>query len=115
MPHASPHVLGVLNVRGDVLPVVDLRALVGAGEATFSKTTVTILFSVSVCDESRHVGLVVDALSGVRQIPHDLRNKPPEGSDDHIAAIATLADGEMLVILDLDRIVRTFCTTLAVP
>ncbi len=110
VPHASRYVLGVLNVRGEIIPIVDLRGLMRAsGTSEYGKTTITILFSVARDDGARQVGLVVDELAGVCHVPHDLRSKPPEASDPHVSSIATLPDGEMLLLLDLEKIVESFC------
>ena len=56
-------------------------------------------------DTVRHVGVVVDELHGVRHVPQDARDAPPQGSDRHIASVASLDDGEMLVLIDLQRLI----------
>lgn len=107
IPNASPLVLGMLHVRGSVIPLVDLRRLVGSADQGFHKTTVTILFSLDDGETKRNVGLVVDRLLGVHHVPHALRADAPEAADPHVAGVATLGDDEMVILLCLEALVQT--------
>ena len=64
LPGASNALLGVLNLRGQVIPVIDLRTVLGIGEARFSELTVTVVLQW----EGRAFGLVVDSVSDVVEV-----------------------------------------------
>jgi len=61
LPGVPPHVLGVINLRGTVVPVFDLRLRFGLGTAVFDRLTVTIIVVVG----GRYVGIVADEVSKV--------------------------------------------------
>jgi purine-binding chemotaxis protein CheW len=63
MPLAPPSLLGLANLRGNVLPVVDVRRLLGLGEAVLTETT-----RVVVLDQGEPVGFVVDRIEGLRAV-----------------------------------------------
>src|SRR5580700_150147 len=65
IPHAPPHVLGVLNLRGSIVPVVDLRMRFELERAEYTKITVIIVLSVNSSAGRREVGVVVDGVSDV--------------------------------------------------
>src|SRR5215470_16582614 len=68
IPHSPPWVLGVIDLRGVVVPVIDLRRRFELEPATFGPSTVVIVIRVSSGGEERTVGLVVDAVSEVYDI-----------------------------------------------
>src|SRR5579871_765212 len=68
IPHAPPHVLGVLNLRGSIVPVVDLRLRFELDRAEYTKVTVIIVLSVRAAAGRREVGVVVDGVSDVVDI-----------------------------------------------
>ncbi|AFU97318.1 chemotaxis protein CheW [Simiduia agarivorans] len=87
LPNASDHVLGVINMRGDIVPILDLRLLLGVGDAKVVDTTVVIILSECVEGTRRSLGFVVDAVTdviaqdsgsvqvgtpGANQIPYEL-------------------------------------------
>src|SRR5512144_1124032 len=68
IPHSPPWVLGVIDLRGVVVPVIDLRRRFELAPATFGPSTVVIVIRVATGGEERTVGLVVDAVSEVYDI-----------------------------------------------
>lgn len=78
IPNLPPHVRGVMNLRGTVLPVIDLRMKFRLPAVEYSKFTVIVIAMV----ENKTVGLLVDAVSDVLQVkPDDLRPAPDFGAD----------------------------------
>ena len=73
MPSAPPYVLGVINLRGVVMPVLDLRARLGLGETTVTSRHVYVV----VQHEDRVVGLLVDAVQETFSIDVDKLQAPP--------------------------------------
>src|ERR671934_2968237 len=65
IPHAPSHVLGVLNLRGSIVPVADLRVRFALERAEYTKVTVIIVLSVHSVAGRREVGVVVDGVSDV--------------------------------------------------
>lgn len=73
LPNAEPHVLGVLNLRGAIIVVYDLRARLGLGPTERSRSTVTIVVDTG----DRLVGILADAVSDILNVaPEDLRDPP---------------------------------------
>lgn len=108
IPHSPPHVLGVLNLRGAIVPIIDLRLRFALPEATFSAMTVIIVLSVATAAGQRDCGVVVDSVSDVVDIlPGAVKPAPPMKagqSHDFIGGIATV-DEEMLILLNVDELV----------
>lgn len=103
---APSHVLGVTNLRGVIVPIIDLRCRFGL-EATFGGNTVTVVLGIG----GRTVGAVVDAVSDVVALTPGHVKPAPEfsGAVDagHITGIATLGDGErarMLILVDIENL-----------
>lgn len=77
IPNLPQHVRGVMNLRGTVLPVVDLRMKFGLPEVEYTKFTVIVIAKV----RDKTVGLLVDAVSDVLQVtPEQIRDAPDFGS-----------------------------------
>jgi purine-binding chemotaxis protein CheW len=103
LPLAPPHVLGVLNLRGSLVPIVDLRLRLGVARADFTPLTVTVVLSVETADGVRACGLVVDNVSDVVEIaPAALRPPPHLGGGavhEFVQGLAAVGD-RMLILLD---------------
>lgn len=65
IPRAPSYVLGVINLRGMIVPVIDLRARFSVGQCEYLPTTVVIVLRTQFEDEEKLMGLVVDAVSDV--------------------------------------------------
>ena len=116
IPHAPPWVLGVIDLRGVVVPVIDLRRRFDLAPATFGPSTVVIVIRVSSGAEERTVGLVVDAVSEVYDIdPSAFRQLPDLGSSAAGEVVNGLAhtDGKTVILLDATRLAA--CASSAPP
>ena len=103
IPSTPPYMKGVMNLRGNVIPVVDLRTKLGMAEAAYNQFTVIIVVRVA----SRTVGLVVDTVSDVLDIPRDnIQAVPDLGAQVDLRFVSGVAKaGEKLVILlDMERV-----------
>jgi purine-binding chemotaxis protein CheW len=107
IPHAPVWVLGVMDLRGEVVPVIDLRRRFELEPATFGPSTVVIVIRVPYDGQERTLGLVVDAVSEVYDIDSaTLRRLPDLGSpasNDIVHGLAQ-ADGKTLILLDAARL-----------
>jgi purine-binding chemotaxis protein CheW len=110
IPNTPDYVLGVINLRGTVVPIIDLRRRFALDKADFGPTTVVIVTKVEHDGKDRTVGMVVDAVSEVYNIDEKLINAAPDVggaiSIDFIKGLATL-DEKMLIILEIDELVNT--------
>ena len=108
IPHSPSHVLGVLNLRGAIVPIIDLRLRFALPEATFCAMTVIIVLSVMTAAGQRDCGVVVDSVSDVVDVLPDAVKPAPSlksgQSHDFIAGIATV-DEQMLILLNVDELV----------
>jgi purine-binding chemotaxis protein CheW len=108
IPKSPPHVLGVLNLRGSIVPIVDLRVRFSLERAEFTPLTVIIVLSITTSNGRSEFGLVVDSVSDVVDIStKDLKDAPNLGGKlnaDFIQCLATVAD-RMLILLDVDALI----------
>ena len=103
---APPHIKGVINLRGAIVPVVDLRLKFGVGAAEYTPFTLTVIVEVS----GRSAGLVVDAVSDVLSFPAGALLPAPEVAaafdKSSILGLAALEE-RMLVMLDVARLMTS--------
>jgi purine-binding chemotaxis protein CheW len=108
IPHTPDYVLGVINLRGAVVPILDLRRRFGLEAIAFGPTTVVIVVRVGGGQDGRTVGIVVDAVSEVYNVDAGDTRLPPDmcGSVDtvFVKALATVEE-KMLILLDIDRLI----------
>ena len=107
IPHSPPWVLGVIDLRGVVVPVIDLRRRFELAPAEFGPATVVIVIRVNAGNEERTVGLVVDAVSEVYDIDASaFRQLPDLGSSAASEVVNGLAhtDGKTVILLDAHRL-----------
>ena len=100
LPHAPPHVLGVVNLRGTVLPVIDLAQRLGLGPTPASPRNVMI-----VVDGNRGpFGLLVDGVSEILSPEADALAEPPDGLRDGFVNAVVLRDDAIVQVLDPDAV-----------
>jgi purine-binding chemotaxis protein CheW len=109
IPNTPDYILGVINLRGAIVPIVDLRRRFGMPGAEFGPTTVVIVVRVAQENRAeRTLGLVVDAVSEVCNVnAADRKPAPDFGSHiktDFVKGLATV-DKRMVILLDIDRLV----------
>ena len=104
LPHAPDYVRGVINLRGVVLPVVDLKARLGLGLTQANPKHVIVVVQA----ESRTIGLLVDAVSDILTVTAGEIQPTPElareAQSEFVEGIAVLSD-RMGTILGMDRLV----------
>lgn len=103
VPNAPGYIDGVINLRGKVIPVVDLRHRFGMERRPHDKHTRIIVVELS----GRVVGFVVDAVREVLRIPRSVTEPPPKlvgaGRAEYITAVGKL-DDRLLILLDLEKV-----------
>jgi purine-binding chemotaxis protein CheW len=104
IPNMPPWIKGVMNLRGTVIPVVDLRAKFGMPETEYTRFTVVIVVKVG----ERVVGLVVDGVSDVLNVPtSDLVPAPDMGAGVDTSFLTGMAKStdRLIALLAIERVV----------
>jgi purine-binding chemotaxis protein CheW len=106
IPNTADYVRGVINLRGAVVPVVDLRRRFNKEPVPTTSTTVVIVVKVLSNKGERIIGLIVDAVSDVRNAGDDDLRPPPDLGMDKFGFIKGLAtlNNDMIILLDVDRL-----------
>jgi purine-binding chemotaxis protein CheW len=101
IPGSPAYVKGVVNLRGVIVPIVDLRLKLGCERADYNPFTVVIVLAV----HKRVVGVVVDSVSDVLDLKAEAIKPPPELAAGHgsefVTGIASVAE-RMLMLVDMD-------------
>lgn len=105
--NAPTFIKGVINLRGVIVPILDLRIKFRLGEAQYDEFTVVIILNVA----HRMVGVVVDSVSDVVGLAPDAIRPSPEFASSvfdtqYITGLGTL-DGQMLILLDIERLITS--------
>jgi purine-binding chemotaxis protein CheW len=109
VPQTPEFVKGVINLRGKVIPVVDLRLRFGMEEIDYTERTCIIVVEVSGETGTVQTGIVVDSVSEVMNIKSgDIEDSPSFGSDLDTAYILGMAkmEGAVKILLDIDRVLN---------
>jgi purine-binding chemotaxis protein CheW len=108
IPNSPEHVLGVINLRGAVVPILDLRRRFGLEAIAFGPTTVVIVVRIEGGQDGRTVGMVVDAVSEVYNVDAGSTQPPPDvcgGVDTIFVKGLATVEKKMLILLDIDRLI----------
>ncbi len=104
--NAPEFIKGVVNLRGTIVPIVDMRIKFGLGKPVYDALTVVIILNVA----ERVVGMVVDSVSDVMTLsPEQIRPAPEMGSvfnSNYLIGLGTL-DDRMLILVDIDRLMSS--------
>ncbi|MDX2193765.1 MAG: chemotaxis protein CheW [Gemmatimonadales bacterium] len=107
IPNTPDHIRGVINLRGTIVPIVDLRRRFGLPVAEYGPMTVVIVLKVHGADRQRIIGIVVDAVSDVCSVGGDELRPPPDFGGavavDFVRGLATVG-GRMTILLDIDQL-----------
>ena len=109
IPNTPDYVLGVLNLRGIVVPIIDLRVRFTMETADFGSETVVVIVKISQNEKERTVGLVVDAISDVYSVKEtDIKDAPEFGGSlatEFINGLTTVNE-KMIILLNVDLLVN---------
>ena len=106
IPKAPAYLKGIVNLRGAIVPLVDMRVRFGLAEPRYDSTTVVVILRVA----GRIIGLVVDAVSDVVHLaPQDVKEAPGLGSVVDSSFLAGLAtrDERMILLLDIEKLLSS--------
>ena len=102
IPNAPSYVKGVINMRGIIVPIVDLRLKFTIGEALYRDSTVVIVLTVEANAKSRTIGFVVDAVSDVLNADEgDIKNAPAFGGcvpQNYVEGLVNVGDNVVTLL-----------------
>lgn len=105
VPQAPHYVEGVINLRGKVIPIIDLRKRFNLDIKEYDKDTRIVVVDIN----GNIMGMVVDSVSEVLRLPRDTIEPPPEiaagVNSEYIKGVAKLED-RLLIFLDLSKVIN---------
>ena len=105
VPEAPEYVEGVINLRGKIVSIVDLRKRFGEKQVTRNKKNRILVVEV----DAKMVGLIVDAASEVLKMSHTNVDAPPnvfeEGELNYVTGVGKLSD-RLIILIDLNKILQ---------
>ena len=115
LPNSPPQLLGMIDVRGTAVPVIDLRTKFGLPRIDATPSTRILVLEVPAQNRMRLIGLVADRVFEVTSLDGDRLDPAPETGcrwrPDHIAGIGRRVD-KFVVVLDLERLLADDAPTL---
>ena len=110
IPNTPEYLKGVLNLRGTIVPIIDMRMRFNLKTMEYNAETVIIVLSVKTDTAERVVGIVVDSVSDVLSVKTDeIKPSPDFGTSvntEFIDGLATV-DEQMVMLLDIDKMLST--------
>ncbi len=104
--NAPPFIKGVINLRGDIVPIVDLRIKFSVGSATYDEFTIVIVLHI----HSRIVGIVVDGVSDVVSLNKGQLRPPPDFgvafNSRYLLGLATIHE-QMIILVDIEELISS--------
>ncbi|MDO6567745.1 chemotaxis protein CheW [Alteromonas sp. 1_MG-2023] len=104
--NAPAFIKGVINLRGDIVPIVDLRIKFNVGEATYTEFTIVIMLNI----QDRIVGIVVDGVSDVIRLMEEQILAPPEfgvAFDSRYLHGLADVDGQMVILVNIESLITS--------
>jgi len=110
IPNTPEYIRGVINIRGSIVPIIDMRLRFNLEKREYDATTVVIVLNVmSNGHADRTMGVVVDAVSDVYNIPiNDVKPSPDFGTavdTEFVTGLATI-DEKMIIVLNIDHMLN---------
>jgi purine-binding chemotaxis protein CheW len=110
VPHTPPYLKGVINLRGKVIPVIDLRLKFGMPAIAYDHRTCIIVVQVEAPGSAVLMGLVVDGVAEVLTLTEgDIEDTPDFGqgvATDYLLGMAKIK-GKVKILLDMDRVLNS--------
>jgi purine-binding chemotaxis protein CheW len=105
--NAPPFIKGVVNLRGHIVPIIDMRIKFDLGMPTYNQTTVVVILNML----GRVVGMVVDSVSDVVLLaPEQIKPAPDMNNGvlntDYLVGLGTI-DERMLILIDIDKLMSS--------
>lgn len=109
VPNTPSFIKGIVNLRGNIIPIMDIRLKFGIEEIPYNERTCIIIIQINVKGKGKLIGVVVDAVSEVVNILAEDVEPPPEygiqAEDNFIVGIGKVKN-KVIIILDIDKVVK---------
>ncbi|MBL4852411.1 MAG: chemotaxis protein CheW [Gammaproteobacteria bacterium] len=110
IPNTPEFIKGVINLRGTIVPIIDLRQRFGLEKTDYGKLTVVIVLNI-ICESGERVmGIIVDAVSDVYNVTEEEMKPPPDfgsvAAIDYVKGLATIGE-KMVIVLDIDHLLTS--------
>jgi purine-binding chemotaxis protein CheW len=106
LANAPDYLKGVINLRGVIVPIIDMRIRLGLGTPTYDQFTIVIVLNI----RGKVMGMVVDSVSDVTTLmPQQIRPAPEFGGaidTDYLIGLGTI-DQRMLILVDIDKLIAS--------
>lgn len=115
IPNTPQYIKGVINIRGDVVAIADLRERLSLPKLEYGATTVIVVLRVNAGGHERVMGVIVDAMSDVTNVPQAAIKPPPtfkNSAEGGLAKGIVTLENKMITILDVDLIFDVSSTSL---
>lgn len=110
VPDMPEYLKGVLNLRGAIIPVIDLRLRFGLTPKDYGPTTVVIVVKVNSGSSERVMGIIVDAVAETYNLSADVIQAPPKMggviNSEYIMGLVAQGD-KMVVLMDIDELMNS--------
>lgn len=110
IPNTPDYVQGVINLRGTIVPIIDLRMRFDLEKLEYGPTTVVVVLKATSEGKERTMGIVVDGVSDVYSVGDgELKAAPEFGEDvsaEFVKGLATIGE-KMVIMLDIDRLLNS--------
>ena len=109
VPKSQEHVKGVINLRGKIIPVIDLRLKLGMPEKSYDKKTCFVVVNTEISGQETSVGVVVDTVVEVINVQESNLQPPPEfGADidtSFILAMSKISE-DVVTLIDIVKALK---------
>lgn len=109
VPKAQPYLRGVINFRGSVIPVADLRMRFGEGRTSCDEGSRIIVLQAKIGSDAMTIGVLADAVREVIELDSSGVERPPQFGfrlDESIIQGVGQKSGEFIVVLDVDEAIK---------
>lgn len=107
VPNSPSFVRGVMNLRGTIVPIIDLRERFSIPTIEYSEVTVVIVVKIDCGDQEKVMGIIVDGVSDVYSVDESQARMPPEVGDhsnrEFVKGLINIS-GNTLILLDLNSV-----------
>lgn len=108
IPNSPHYVLGIINLRGEVVPIIDLRKRFGLKAVPYDSHTVVIVVRLEQDDKKRTIGLVVDAVADVYDIRKEQVHSTPDFggriNNDFVQGLGMINE-KLVILLEIDKLI----------
>lgn len=109
IPHAPDYMVGLINLRGAIVPIVDLRRRININEKDYDKETVILIVDVETEEQQKTIGMVVDAISQVVETDNTNAQLSPNFdlsvSEEFVSGLADYG-GQLVILLNIDTLLN---------